>query len=64
MYKDLQTHHRFHFEDVLPIWATLLFCPWHGLGCQYVCVSACVCVLPLFHLAEEWHHAVTVFTLS
>lgn len=26
-------------------------------------VSLCVCVLPLFYLAGDWHHAVTVFTL-
>lgn len=26
--------------------------------------GVCVCVLRLFHLAGDWHHAVTVFTLS
>lgn len=53
MYKDLQTHHRFHFEDVLPIWATLLFCPWHGLGCQYVCVCQRVYVCCLYFIWQK-----------
>lgn len=39
-----------------------------GLHCSasgmVVCVFVCmyVCVLPLFHLAGEWHHAATVYS--